>query len=370
MEQLLVIFTQRLNHDAKIQSFAEGRQVTVRYELNDVKLSFYMGFDRGAVLCAVGEPPQKPEVTLKMKADILDKLFTGRENGAKAAMSGKLSFIGDTIKAMSLQRLQKDFNRLYTEARAQIGDLDALFARAAAESALQNTPPFPQAPAILASGNAGGTRLPIGDIRDEIIQALEEMYGGGLITSTGGNISVRISEKDVVWITPNSSSKGALRPDMLVRVDLEGNPIDDSPYAPSSERKLHCAMYRHRPEVIAVIHTHAPKATILGLTGLPFLPISTEAAFIGEIPRVPFIMPGTDELADAVGAAAKDSPAVILQNHGLIVAGTSLRDALDITLIIEQTADKLIACHMLNKIPPVLPDEIIATLKSLGQMIA
>ena len=139
MEQLLVIFTQRLNHDAKILSFAEGRQVTVRYELNDVKLSFYMSFDRGAVRCAVGEPPQKPEVTLKMKADILDKLFTGRENGAKAAMSGKLSFIGDTIKAMSLQRLQKDFNRLYTEARAQVGDLDALFAGAATESPSQSS---------------------------------------------------------------------------------------------------------------------------------------------------------------------------------------------------------------------------------------
>ena len=91
---------------------------------------------------------------------------------------------------------------------------------------------------------------------------------------------------------------------------------------------------------------------------------------IGEIPRVPFSMPGTRELADAVGLAAKDSPAVILQNHGLIVAGSSLRHAIDITLIIEQTAEKLITCYMLNKTPPVLPDEIVATLKNLGEMIA
>ena len=133
---------------------------------------------------------------------------------------------------------------------------------------------------------------------------------------------------------------------------------------------LHCALYRNKPSVDAVIHSHAPKATLLGLAGLPFLPISTEAAFIGEIPRVPFIMPGTGELADAVGAAARDSHAVILQNHGLIVGGTNLRHAVDTTLIIEQTADKLIACHMLNKIPPVLPDEIVAALRSLGEMIA
>jgi autoinducer 2 (AI-2) kinase len=157
---------------------------------------------------------------------------------------------------------------------------------------------------------------------------------------------------------------------MLVRVDLEGNPIAESQFAPSSERLLHCAVYRGRPNVEAVIHSHAQKATILGLAGLPFLPISTEAAFIGEIPRVPFSMPGTRELADAVGLAAKDSPAVILQNHGLIVAGSSLRHAIDITLIIEQTAEKLITCYMLNKTPPVLPDEIVATLKNLGEMIA
>ena len=73
------------------------------------------------------------------------------------------------------------------------------------------------------------------------------MYAHGLITSTGGNVSVRIPGKDELWITPNSSFKGALRADMLVRVDLEGNPIGDCPYAPSSERMLHCAMYRNKP---------------------------------------------------------------------------------------------------------------------------
>ena len=133
MERLLGTFGQRVSRDEKVLSFAEGRQVTVRYVLNDVNLSFYTSFDQGAVRCGVGDPPERPQVTLKMKADILDKLFTGRENGPKAAMSGKLSFIGDTIKAMSLQRIQKDLNRLYTEARAEVRDLDAVFERAAHE---------------------------------------------------------------------------------------------------------------------------------------------------------------------------------------------------------------------------------------------
>jgi autoinducer 2 (AI-2) kinase len=365
MEQLLDTFGQRLSQDQKILSFAEGRQVTVCYVLSDVNLSFYTTFDQGVVRCGVGDPQEKPEVTLKMKAELLDKLFTGRESGPKAAMSGRLSFIGDTIKAMSLQRIQKDFNRLYAEARAEIRDLDAIFERAADEAPAQSN----AADLVTPASSSAGPIL-VGDIRDELVRAVEEMYAHGLITSTGGNVSVRIPGKDEIWITPNSFFKGALRPEMLVRVDIEGNPIDDSPYAASSERMLHCSMYRNKAGVGAVIHSHAPKTTLLGLAGLPFLPISTEAAFIGEIPRIPFIMPGTAELADAVAAVAKDATAVIMQNHGLIVGGPNLRHTIDMTFIIEQTADKLITCHALGKVPPVLPDEIVTAVRSLGQMIA
>ena len=66
----------------------------------------------------------------------------------------------------------------------------------------------------------------------------------------------------------------------------------------------------------------------------------------------------------------KDASAVILQNHGLIVRGPNLRQTIDMTLIIEQTANNLIACQMMGKIPPVLPDEVVAMLRSLGGMIA
>src|SRR5262249_19959355 len=372
MERLLENFGHRLSRDEKILAFAEGRQVTVRYELNDVKLSFYTSFDQGAVHCGVGDPPERPQITLKMKADILDKLFTGRENGPKAAMSGKLSFLGDTIKAMSLQRIQKDLNRLYVEARGEVENLDAVFERAMREGAGQGQQTLGEAlaGAVPSSAVPNADRILVGDIRDEVIRTVEEMYAHGLITSTGGNVSVRIPGKDEMWITPNSAFKGALRLDMLVRLDLEGNPIGDSPYAPSSERLLHCAVYRNSPNVGAVLDSHAPKTTTLVLAGLPFLPISTEAAFIGEIPRVPFIMPGTAELADAVGAAAKDARAVIMQNHGLIVSGPSLRHTIDMTLIIEQTADKLIACHALGKLTPVLPEDMVTMLKSLNEMVA
>jgi autoinducer 2 (AI-2) kinase len=284
-------------------------------------------------------------------------------------MSGKLSFTGDTVKAMSLQRVQKDLNRVYSSVRAEAGDIDAVFAGAAAAP----EPVAARAGAAPSSNEAvepKRTSIEVSDVRDEVVKAVEEMYAAGLITATGGNVSVRIPGANQAWITPNSAFKGQLRGDMLVRVDLEGNPVDDTGYAPSSERMIHCAIYRQNPNVQAVIHSHAPKATTLALAELPFLPISTEAAFIGELPRVPFIMPGTPDLADAVARAVKDAPAALLQNHGLIVGAGSLRHAADMTMIIESTCEKILACYAVGKPPPVLPPDLVTALRSLDMMLA
>ncbi len=374
MEKLLQSFGKKLSSDDKLLSFSEGRQVTVRYDLSDLGLAFYTSFDNGAVRTGVGAPPDKPQVTLKMKADVLDRLFTGKESGPKAAMSGKLSFTGDTVKAMSLQRIQKDLNRVYTNARSEVVDIDALLA----QSAQASNPVAGGKPAAASASHAGAAshaapasgRIEVGDIRDEVVRAVEELYAHGLITSTGGNVSVRIPGANQAWITPNSSAKGALRPDMLVRVDLDGNAVDDTPYAPSSERMIHCAIYRQNPQVGAVIHSHAPKATTLALADLPFLPISTEAAFIGELPRVPFIMPGTGELADAVAKAVMGAPAALMQNHGLIVAGSDLKRGIDMTMVIESTAEKILDCYSVGKVPPVLPPDLVTALRSLDEMLA
>jgi ribulose-5-phosphate 4-epimerase/fuculose-1-phosphate aldolase len=133
---------------------------------------------------------------------------------------------------------------------------------------------------------------------------------------------------------------------------------------------MHCAIYRSKPEAGAVIHAHAPHATILANAGLPFLPISTEAAFFDDLPRVPFIMPGTRELASAVAEAMEESWAALMVNHGLIVAGRSLRSAADMVEIIERTAEILLGCHAVGAAPPVLPDDVVQTLRRMGEMIA
>ena len=133
---------------------------------------------------------------------------------------------------------------------------------------------------------------------------------------------------------------------------------------------MHVSVLEAKAEAQAVIHCHAPKATILVDADLPFLPISTEAAFFSNIGRIPFVMPGTRELADAVVEAMGDGWAVLMKNHGLIVAGRSLRRAADTAKIIEQTAELILGCYAVGREPARLPDETVEMLAKLGDLMA
>jgi autoinducer 2 (AI-2) kinase len=347
-------FTARIGRDAALARFAADKDVTLRFTLTDAGIVFHVRF-RGRATAAAGEPDAPADVELGMRAEVLDGMFTGRVNPMHAATAGGLSFRGDTVKAMTLQQVQADLARCWGEARAEGGDPGDL-------SAL----PAPGGARARVAAPAAGAD----DERGELIEVVHELYAAGLVTATGGNASVRTADGAGLWITPSRFFKGALRPEQLVRLDLEGRPLDEGARSPSSERLVHCAIYRARPEAQAVVHAHAPYATILADTGLPFLPVSTEAAFFGDIPRVPFVMPGTDALARAVGEAARTSWAVLLVNHGLVVAGRSLRRAADMVEIVERSAQVILGCHAVGRAPSTLPDDVVRALRQMGDVLA
>jgi L-ribulose-5-phosphate 4-epimerase len=265
-----------------------------------------------------------------------------------------------------MQRYQRGMGGAYQQARAELGDPGDL-----AEIGR------PGSEAVTGAGAAYlGPRPPeqakTGDVRDEMLHVVNALYARGLITATGGNVSARSRDNpNEIWITPSAIFKGDLRADMMVAIDLEGRHIAESDYAASSERYVHCAIYRARPEVGAVIHSHAPQATLMALAGVPFEPISADAAFVGEIPVVPFMMPGSPELGGAVAAAlGQDRLAALMQNHGLVVVGTSPRRAADMTETVERTAETLLACRMLGVAPQLLPADVVEELRGMGKMLA
>lgn len=209
------------------------------------------------------------------------------------------------------------------------------------------------------------------DVREEMCRVIDELYRLQLITSTGGNVSARSREaSDRAFITPSTSFKGQLSPASLVAIDLEGRPLDPGSAKPSSEVPIHVAILRARPDIQAVVHCHAPRATTLVNSDLPFLPISTESAFLAHIGRIPFVVPGTPALAAAVVDALGQGWAVLMQNHGLIVAARSLRRAADITQIIERTSEVILGGYAVGRPPPVLPPELVAELSAKADLMA
>jgi ribulose-5-phosphate 4-epimerase/fuculose-1-phosphate aldolase len=178
-------------------------------------------------------------------------------------------------------------------------------------------------------------------LREQIVATGASLFNRGLTHGSTGNISVALA--DGGWLmTPTGSSLGTLDPARLSKLDAAGRHLDGD--KPTKEAFLHTTMYGARPGSGAVVHLHSTHSVAVscidGINHADCLPPITAyyAMRIGRLPLVPYYPPGDETLAEAVGALAGKHHAVLLANHGPVVAGSSLSAAQDAIEELEETA--------------------------------
>ncbi|NNE80724.1 MAG: aldolase [Silicimonas sp.] len=199
--------------------------------------------------------------------------------------------------------------------------------------------------------------------RDEIARLAKSLFDRGLTFGSTGNISVRLDDG---WLmTPTGSSMGSLDPARISKLDSNGKHIDGD--APTKEAFLHTAMYDQRPKAGAIVHLHSTHSVAVSclndIDPANVLPPLTAyyVMRVGTLRLVPYFAPGDMDLARAVAEMASDHHAILLANHGPVVAGKSLNDAVYATEELEETAKLFLALQGMRTRP--LTEDQIADLK-------
>lgn len=197
-------------------------------------------------------------------------------------------------------------------------------------------------------------------LRDQIVSSGQSLFGRGLTFGSTGNISARLSSGEML-MTPTNASLGDLQPERLSKFSADG--IHVSGDKPTKEASLHRCMYCQQRRSGAVVHLHstyAVAASVLdGINPDDVLPPLTAyyVMKVGSLPLVPYFPPGDPRLAAAVEQKAKHSHAVLLANHGQVVAARTLRDAQYAAEELEETAKLYLLLHG-RSIKPLAPADV------------
>jgi L-ribulose-5-phosphate 4-epimerase len=200
------------------------------------------------------------------------------------------------------------------------------------------------------------------ELRREVWRLHLELPRNGLVRWTGGNVSARDPESGYVVIKPSGVHYESLRPEHLVTVSLDGQRIEGDLRA-SSDTASHLYIYRHRPDVYGVVHTHSPYATAFAALGRPIPVYLTAIAdeFGGPIPCGRFALIGGEEIGQVVVESIGDSPAVLLKNHGVFTVGPTAEAAVKAAVMVEDVARTLWIALQMGQ-PDEIPAEDVARL--------
>lgn len=194
------------------------------------------------------------------------------------------------------------------------------------------------------------------DLRKQVCAAYRAAAAQGLVIWSSGNASARVPGQELLAITPSRIPADRLRPEDVLIVDFEGDPVEGDG-VPSTEALMHIAAYRARPDVGGVLHTHSPCASALAVARRQLPPVLDEqVVYLGERVEVAdYAMAGTEELAAAAVAALGERNAVLLQHHGVMAVGRDVEEALRNALLVEHVAQVYILSRRLgetHELPP------------------
>jgi len=195
-------------------------------------------------------------------------------------------------------------------------------------------------------------------LRESVVAAARSIFTRSVTHGSTGNISARF--EDTILVTPTGSSLGTVQPNELSVIDLAGRHVGGA--KPSKEAFLHAAVLRARPSAMAVVHTHstysAAVSCLADLDPANALPPLTAyfAMRIGRLPLLPYHAPGDDSLEALAEETARTHIALLLSNHGPVVAGSSLTAAMDAIEELEETA-KLFLLLDGHKTRPLTPEQ-------------
>lgn len=194
----------------------------------------------------------------------------------------------------------------------------------------------------------------------DIVAVCCRLYDRGLIAGQDGNVSVRLRSGHIL-VTPSGLSKVDVTPDDLVELTAEGEQVTGGPAA-SSEIGMHLRIYRERPDVRAIVHAHPPIATAFGVAGRGFMDaVLPEVIFhLGRVPLVPFALPGTPALGDAMAPYLADHDAFLLASHGATTVGPTLRLAHQRMESLEHAARILHVASQIGSVTPLRAEDIAA----------
>lgn len=179
----------------------------------------------------------------------------------------------------------------------------------------------------------------LASVKSEILRIGRGMLQSGLVVGTWGNISARIPGTDCFVITPSGMNYLTINETDLVVLNLEGQ-ICEGMRKPSSEFHLHLAVYRARPDIQAVVHTHSIYASAHAVAGVAVPAGVEDLAMLvgGEVPVAGYALPGSAQLADNAVQCMGDKMAVLLANHGMVGIGRTLDEAILVCQIVEKAA--------------------------------